>query len=167
MIDTLHQIVTEINLLPEYFGKGILELIILIVGSIIVGWITSTYFAQRAAESEVKGDIMKKKLDIYEAMVIKLEAMQQQVVLPHKIINIAVTNIKENEIPLKYVPQYPVLDVFQTGDKLTAAVLDIDRFISTNRIYFEKGLYEKLQFFSKLYTRFQSFDSDVSGAFYR
>ena len=36
---------------------------------------------------------------------------------------------------------------FKRGDKLTAAVLDIDRFISTNRIYFEKGLYEKLQFF--------------------
>ena len=116
MIDTLHQIVTEINLLPEYFGKGILELIILIVGGIVVGWITSTYFAQRAAESEVKGDIMKKKLDIYEALVIKLEAMQQQVVLPHNIINIAVTDIKEHEIPLKYVPQYPVLDVFQTGE---------------------------------------------------
>lgn len=40
MIDTLHQIVTEINLLPEYLGKGILELIILIVGGIVVGWIT-------------------------------------------------------------------------------------------------------------------------------
>ena len=115
MIDTLHQIVTEINLSPEYFGKGILELIILIVGGIVVGWITSTYFAQRAAESEVKGDIMKKKLDIYEALGIKLEAMQQQVVLPHNIINIAITDIKEHEIPLKYVPQYPVLDVFQTG----------------------------------------------------
>ena len=149
MIDTLHQIVTEINLLPEYLGKGILELIILIVGGIVVGWITSTYFAQRAAESEVKGDIIKKKLDIYEALVVKLEAMQQQVVLPHNIINIAVTDIKELEIPLEYVPQYPVLDVFQTGDKLTATVLDIDRFISTNRIYFEKGLYEKLQFFQK------------------
>ena len=49
MIDTLNQIVNEINSLPEYFGKGILELIILIVGGIVVGWITSTYFAQRAA----------------------------------------------------------------------------------------------------------------------
>lgn len=48
MIDTLNQIVNEINSLPEYFGKGILELIILIVGGIVVGWITSTYFAQRA-----------------------------------------------------------------------------------------------------------------------
>lgn len=34
MIDTLNQIVNEINSLPEYFGKGILELIILIVGGI-------------------------------------------------------------------------------------------------------------------------------------
>lgn len=147
MIDILHQIVTEINLLPDYFGKGILELIILIVGGIIVGWITCTYFAQRAAESEVKGDIMKKKLDIYDALVMKLEMSQQQVVLPQDIINIAVTHIKGHDIPLEYVPQYPVLDVFQTGDKLTETMLDIDRFISANRIYFERGLYEKLQFF--------------------
>lgn len=147
MIDTLNQIVNEINSLPEYFGKGILELIILIVGGIVVGWITSTYFAQRAAESEVKGDIMKKKLDIYDALVIRLEAILQQVVLPHNIINIAVSDIKEHDIPLEYVPQYPVLDVFQTGDKLKETVLDIDSFISTNRIYFEKGLYEKLEFF--------------------
>lgn len=147
MIDTLNQIVNEINSLPEYFGKGILELIILIVGGIVVGWITSTYFAQRAAGSEVKGDIMKKKLDIYDALVIKLEAILQQVVLPHNIINIAVSDIKENDIPMEYVPQYPVLNVFQTGDKLKETVLDIDSFISTHRIYFEKGLYEKLQFF--------------------
>lgn len=36
---------------------------------------------------------------------------------------------------------------FKTGDKLTATVLDVERYISTNRIYFEKRLYEKLQFF--------------------
>ena len=147
MIDTLNQIVNEINSLPEFFGQGFLELIILIVGGIVVGWITSTYFAQRAAEAEVKGDIMKKKLDIYDALVIRLEAIQQQVVLPHNIVTIAVSDIKEHDIPLEYVPQYPVLDVFQTGDKLKETVLDIDSFISTNRIYFEKGLYEKLQFF--------------------
>lgn len=147
MLETLHHIVVVINALPEYFGKGILELVILILGGIIVGWITSTYFAQRAAESEVKGDIMKKKLDIYDAFVDKLEKLQLQVVLPQDIIKSAVKDINAHKIPLESASQYPVLDVFQTGDKLTETVLDLDRFISAHRIYFEKGLYEALQFF--------------------
>ena len=147
MMETLHRIVTEINALPDYLGKGLMELLVLVVGGVIVAWITSTYFAQRAAESEVKGDIMKKKLDLYEAFVAKLDALQQMKVLPHNLIETAIIDIKSNNLPLPNVPQHPVADMFQSGDKLTEAVLDVDRFISVNRIYFEKGLYEKLQFF--------------------
>lgn len=147
MIEMLQQISEEINSLPDYVGKGLVELIVIIVGGIIVGWITSSYFALKAAESEVKGDIMKKKLDIYDALVVKLDVFQQEVVLSQELINTALIDIKSCNISLKYQPQYPVLDVFQAGDKLTEAVLDMDRFISANRIYFEKGLYEKLQFF--------------------
>lgn len=147
MMETLHRIVTEINALPEYFGKGMMELLVLVVGGVIVAWITSTYFARRAAESEVKGDIMKKKLDIYEEFVAKLDALQQLKVLPHELIEVAIDDIKNNGLPFSDVPQHPVAEVFQSGDKLTEAVLDIDRFISVNRIYFEKGLYEKMQFF--------------------
>ena len=125
MIDMLQQFVAEINSLPEYFGKGLVELTVLVVGGIIVAWITSTYFAQRAAESEVKGDIVKKKLDVYEALVVKLDGMQQQVVLPQKTIDLAIKNIHKHKIQLKFVPQYPVADMFQTGDRLTETVLDL------------------------------------------
>lgn len=147
MIETLHHIVTELNALPEYFSKGLMELLVIVVGGVIVAWITSTYFAQKAAESEVKGDILKKKLDIFDALVAKLDSMQQEIVLPQELIKVAVTDIESHDLPLAYASPYPVIDMFQTGDKLTSTVLDVDRFISSNRIYFEKGLYEKLQFF--------------------
>lgn len=94
MMETLHRIVIEINALPDYFGKGLMELLVLVVGGVIVAWITSTYFAQRAAESEVKGDMMKKKLDLYEAFVSKLDALQQQKLLPHDLIDAAIADIR-------------------------------------------------------------------------
>lgn len=147
MVDAVCNIVDILSALPEYFGKGLLELSVLVVGGVVVGWITSTYFAQKAAESEVKGDIMKKKFDIYDALVCKLDGMQQQVLLPDQITDWAVKHIKKHNIPLTFVPQYPVLSMFQTGDNLTDTVLDIDRYISANRIYFEKELHESLQVF--------------------
>ena len=147
MIEMFQQIAEGINSLPDYVVKGLVELTVIIVGGVVVGWITSTYFALKAAESEVKGDIMKKKLDIYDSLVVKLDAFQQEVALPQDLITKAINDIKRFHIPLETKLQYPVLDVFQTGDKLTGAVLDMDRFISANRIYFEEGLYEKLQFF--------------------
>lgn len=55
MIEIFQQISEEINSLPDYVGKGLVELIVIIVGGVIVGWITSCYFALKAAESEVKG----------------------------------------------------------------------------------------------------------------
>lgn len=147
MIDFLHQVVAELSALPEYFGKGLVELLVLIVGGIVVGWITSTYFATKAAEADVKGDIMKKKLDIYDAIVVKLDGMMQQVVLPSGVVDMAVEHLKKNNMAVEYASQHPIPEVFQTGRKLTDVVLDIDRYISANRIYFDSGLYDGLQFF--------------------
>lgn len=45
MIEILQQISEEINSLPDYVGKGLVELIVIIVGGVIVGWITSSYFS--------------------------------------------------------------------------------------------------------------------------
>ena len=96
MIEMLQQISEEINSLPDYVGKGLVELIVIIVGGVIVGWITSSYFALEAAESEVKGDIMKKKLDIYDALVVKLDEFQQEVVLSQELINTALMQYSVN-----------------------------------------------------------------------
>lgn len=54
--------------IPEYIGQGILELLILTVGGLLVGWITHTYFARKAAIVEVEGEVMKKRLSIYEEL---------------------------------------------------------------------------------------------------
>lgn len=147
MIESLRQVVAELVALPEYFCKSLIELLVIVVGGIVVGWITSTYFATKAAEADVKGDIMKKKLDICETLVAKLDAMMQQVVLPSSVVGVAVDHLKKNNMAVEYAPQYPIPEVFQTGRKLTDVVLDIDRYISANRIYFDSCLYDSLQFF--------------------
>ena len=98
MIEILQQISEEINSLPDYVGKGLVELIVIIVGGVIVGWITSSYFALKAAESEVKGDIMKKKLDIYDALVVKLDEFQQEVVLSQELIKLFGYVLREDQM---------------------------------------------------------------------
>lgn len=147
MIETVHQIVEELKALPEYFGKGMVELFVLIVGGVVVGWISSTYFAKKAAEAEVKGDIMKKRLDIYENLILKLDEMLQQVVLPSGIIDMVVSHISKNHISLKRNPQDPLLEIFQTGETLQKTILSIDKYISANRIFLDDKLYGELQFF--------------------
>ena len=157
MIENLRQLINDINTLPEYFCKGMLELLVLIIGGLIVGWITSTYFAQKAAESEVKGDIMKKKLDIYETLVAKLDAMLQLSVFPAEIDDMAIKQIRKHNIAFRYVSQYPIMTIFQTGEKLSEIVLDIDRYLSSNRIFFDGDLCDKLQFFQNYLVVFNRF----------
>lgn len=42
MVETIRLLADIFKTMPEYFGKGLMELTILIVGGLIVGWFSST-----------------------------------------------------------------------------------------------------------------------------
>ena len=62
--------------------EGIMELLYLTAGGLVVGWVTSTFFARKAAIAEVSGYVMKRKLENYEELYRRLEMLTDQEILP-------------------------------------------------------------------------------------
>ena len=64
-----------LNQCPEYIAKGIIQLLVFTVGGILVAWITTHVFGRKSEINAVEGALLKRKLDIYEELYGKLEAL--------------------------------------------------------------------------------------------
>lgn len=71
-----NNIVVFFKTVPDYVGKGIIDLIAAIVGGVFIAWLTSTLFAKKSQIAETEGEILKKKVSIYEELAAKLEDLR-------------------------------------------------------------------------------------------
>ena len=134
--------------IPEYVGQGLLELFILIVGGLLVGWITYTYFARRAAIVEVEGEVMKKRLCIYEELYKRLNSFEAQEMLPAARLDAAYTLLHESGFDVASKPYLPTLSIMATAKGFSDAYFELDSYISRHRLYFETELDRRLIFFT-------------------
>ena len=93
----IETIIEAVNQCPEYIGKGIMQLIILTLGGIIVAWITTLVFGRKSEINAVEGALLKRKLDIYEELCGKLEALKAVVMIPENVHEAAMKMLKEEE----------------------------------------------------------------------
>ena len=91
----LLNIVDTINQCPEYIGKGIVQLIVLTLGGVLVAWITTGVFGRRSEINAVEGTLLKRKMDIYEELFGKFEALKASVVVSSDIHDEAVKGLKK------------------------------------------------------------------------
>ena len=61
-----------LNLLPDYIGKGIIQLLVITLCGVIVAWITTYIFGRKSEINAVEGVLLKRKLEIYEELCVKL-----------------------------------------------------------------------------------------------
>lgn len=135
--------------------EGVMELLALITGGVIVGWITSTFFARKAADAEVGGYVMKRKLAVYEELYRRLESMTDQEIMPGPIREDALKMLRKNGFEVRNVPQNPTMKIFGSARKLTDAYLDADSYISSHRIYFSDVLYDRMLIFTNYFAVFR------------
>ena len=144
--------------IPEYIGKGIIELLILTVGGLLVGWITHTYFARKAAIAEVEGEVMKKRLAIYEELYKRLNSLLAQEILPSGYTDKAIGLLRESGFERVGQASLPTLTMLHSAKSFTDAYMELDTFISNNRLYYETEVDKTLLLFTNyfaIYRRLQ------------
>lgn len=126
-----------INSLPDYFGKGLLQLLIITVGGLIVGWITSTIFARKNEVNAVEGTLLKRKLDIYEELNKRLELLRTMEIIPADVLQAAVTLLKDAQVDVAFSESNRSFKIFLYPAVMKEEFLQLDEFIATKRIYFD------------------------------
>ena len=134
----LLNIVDTINQCPEYIGKGIMQLIVLTLGGVLVAWITTGVFGRRSEINAVEGTLLKRKMDIYEELFGKFEALKASVVISSDIHDEAVKGLKKEGMTVNPVNSNLLLTIFASPENLTDAVLDIDSYIASKRLYYDQ-----------------------------
>ena len=133
-------IIDMINQCPDYIGKGILQLIILTLGGILVAWITTMVFGRKSEINAVEGVLLRRKMDIYEELSGKLESLKAAVIIPSDIHDAAVKMLQDEGMKFNPVNSNQILTIFESAKQLTDAFLEIDRYISTKRLYYDGGV---------------------------
>lgn len=126
--------------LPDYVGKGIIDLFSAIIGGILVGWIGSTFFARNSQIAEIEGEILKKKVAIYEDLSSKLEFLRNAITLSAEAMTVMKdmfdkSGFKDIDLSRRYV-----LAIFSDPMKFTDSYLDLDKFFVSNRIFFDDNV---------------------------
>lgn len=136
----LNDVIDAINQCPEYIGKGIVQLIILTLGGVFVAWITTLVFGRKSEINAVEGALLKRKMDIYEELCGKLEALKAAVVIPSDVHEEALKMLQEEKITFNPINSNQLLSIFDSPKKLTDAFLEIDKFMASKRLYYDNDV---------------------------
>lgn len=136
----IKSIVDTLNQCPEYIGKGIIQLLVITVGGFMVAWITTRVFGRKSEINAVEGALLKRKLDIYEELYGKLEALKAEVVIPSDLTEAAIKALKAENVLFNPINSSQILGVFDSPQCLTNEFLSIDSYIVTKRLYFDNDV---------------------------
>ena len=136
----VNTIIEVINRCPEYIGKGIMQLLILTLGGVIVAWITTLVFGRKSEINAIEGALLKRKMDIYEELCGKLEALKSAVVIPSDVHEAAVKMLQEEKIAFNPINSNQLLIIFDSPQKLTETFLELDLYIASKKLYFDNDV---------------------------
>ena len=140
MMNFVNTIVEAINQCPEYIGKGIVQLLILTLGGVFVAWITTRLFGRKSEINAVEGALLKRKMDIYEELNGKLEALKAVVAIPEDVHEAAKKMLREEGIVYNPINSDQVLSIFDSPQKLTETFLELDKYIASKKLYYDNDV---------------------------
>lgn len=133
-------IVDALNQCPEYIGKGIMQLLVFTVGGFLVAWITTRVFGRKSEINAVEGALLKRKLDIYEELYGKLEALKGTVVIPEDLKKEAMSALIAEGVVFNPLNANQLLGIFDSPHQLSDESLSIDRYIVAKRMYYDNNV---------------------------
>lgn len=136
----VNAIIDTINQCPEYIGKGIMQLLILTLGGVLVAWITTRLFGRKSEINAVEGALLKRKLDIYEELGGKLEALKSVVLIPENVYVAAVKILKEEGVAYNPINSNQLLSIFDSPKQLTDTFLELDKYIASKKLYYDNDV---------------------------
>jgi len=132
-----NNLLIDLATIPDYVEKGGIQLLITIVGAILVGWLSSTLFARWKETNVVKGVLIKRRYTIYEELSAKLIKLQDSVMLPNSTFQAAKEGLEAAELSVTNPLNRQLLKIFENPKDLTSSILDLDKYISKHRLYFD------------------------------
>ena len=133
----VNAIIDAINQCPDYIGKGMIQLLILTFGGVFVAWITTLVFGRKSEINAVEGALLKRKMDIYEDLSGKLEALKAVVIIPSVIFETAVKMLDEEGITFNPINSNQLLSIFDSPKQLTDTFLELDKYMVLKKLYYD------------------------------
>lgn len=137
MVELLERLPELLNAYPTFIIEGCIEILIMIVGGIVVGYITSKYLYRINELNKVEGWLLEKRIPIYEKLYKRtVEMADLYMVSPEEfsyvseMINKHGINMGENA--------RQVSQLFLDGNKLSESFLDFDKYAAQNRLMFDE-----------------------------
>lgn len=140
MATLINQLIDTIGNWPTYIIEGLLNLIVATIGGLFVGWVGATLFARKSQIAETQGELLKRKLDVYEKLSAKLEGLRSSQTINltkaqgmEKMLNIL--GFEKADFSKRYV-----WSVFADPKIFKETFLSLDSYIVTHRIYFDDNV---------------------------
>ena len=137
MVELLERLPEIFNAYPTFIIEGCMEILIMIIGGIVVGYITSKYLYRINELNKVEGWLLEKRIPIYEELYKRtVEMADLYMVSPEEfsyvseMINKHGINMGENA--------RQVSQLFLDGNKLSESFLDFDKYAAQNRLMFDE-----------------------------
>ena len=139
-MNVVNTIADTLNQLPEYIGKGIVQLLVFTAGGFLVAWITTRVFGRKSEINAVEGVLLKRKLDIYEELYGELEALKALVVIPSDLKEAAMNALKAEGAVYNPLNANQLLAIFDSPKQLTEKFLRIEGYIVAKRMYYDNDV---------------------------
>ena len=135
MAEWIKDISEVFGLFPDYIGEGVMELLIMVVGGIIVGYITSKYLYRINELNKVKGWMLEKRIPIYEDLFRQTEEMMLMIQVAPEMHDKAVRVLEKHHLPSGGPRQVSV--VFTEAGGPESIFLQFDGFASQNSLFLD------------------------------
>lgn len=136
MVELLERLPDILKVYPTYIIEGCMELLIMIVGGVIVGYITSKYLYRINELNKVEGWLLEKRIPIYEELYKRTAQMAELYMVSPEVYAHVSALIEEHGITLGENARQ-VSHLFMDPDKLTETFLDFDKYAGQNRLMFD------------------------------
>lgn len=136
MVELLERLPEILKSYPPYIVEGCMDVLIMIVGGVVVGYITSKYLYRINELNKVEGWLLEKRIPIYEELYKRtVQMVQLSMVSPEEFSYVSAL-IKDHGIDIGENARQ-VSELFMDANILSETFLEFDRYAAQNRLMFD------------------------------
>ena len=143
MVKLLERLPELLNAYPTFIIEGCMEILIMIIGGIVVGYITSKYLYRINELNKVEGWLLEKRIPIYEELYKRTVEMADLYMVSPEEFSYVSEMINKHGIDLGENARQ-VSQLFLDGNKLSESFLDFDKYAAQNRLMFDEEVAEEV-----------------------
>lgn len=129
MLDSISKFIAS---LPPYIGQGMVSMLVTIVSTLVLGYVTARVFNKIGELTRVKGVLLEKRITVYQEMFTKVEHLMQLEVYSPDDCKVAIELIKESQFDCPKHLQIPIF--MDNPEKMSKTILTIDEYLTEKKM---------------------------------